>query len=72
MAINSTDKKKIDGATDTRLLDYAAASRDKILNSGTTSARNKYVAEVMYAIAAELHRRLRAEKHERMRRGDYD
>ena len=72
MAINSTDKKKIDGATDTRLLDYAAASRNQILKSGTTSARDKYIAEVMYAIVAELHRRLRAEKHKRMRRGDDD
>ena len=61
MPINSTDKKLIDGATDTRLLDYAASSRNMILNSGTTSARNKYVAEVMYAIVVELHRRLIAE-----------
>lgn len=72
MAINSTDKKKIDGAHDTRLLDYAAASRDKILKSGTTSASDKYIAEVMYAIVAELHRRLRAEKRKRMRSGDDD
>lgn len=72
MAINSTDKKKIDGAHDTRLLDYAAASRDKILKSKTTSTSDKYIAEVMYAIVAELHRRLRAEKHKRMRRGDDD
>ena len=72
MAINSTDKKKIDGAHDTRLLDYATASRDQILKSKTTSARDKYIAEVMYAIVAELHRRLRAEKHKRMRRGDDD
>lgn len=72
MAINSTDKKKIDGAHDTRLLDYAAASRDKILKSKTTSASDKYIAEVMYAIVAELHRRLRIEKRKRMRRGDDD
>ncbi len=72
MALNSTDKKRIDGARDTRLLDYAANSRDQILKSGTASARDKYIAEVMYAIVVELHRRLRAEKHKRMRRGDYD